>query len=108
MGVLAMMGMLLGGKLAFGLPCVAAGDFIRRRRGWRTTAILWLCPAVAMVLMFLWLAVATGGAFGFSRGSLVAAAMSGLYIFPLSLSLVVAYWLMPSAEVKAEASEGGE
>ncbi len=28
------------------------------------------------------------------------------FVFPLSLSLVVAYWLMPP--VKAEESEGGE
>ena len=30
------------------------------------------------------------------------------FVFPLSLSLVVAYWLMPPVKAKAEASEGGE
>jgi hypothetical protein len=30
------------------------------------------------------------------------------FVFPLSLSLVVAYWLMPPVKAKAEESEGGE
>lgn len=106
MRVLASMGMLLGRSLAYSLLFMAAVDFIRRRRGWRATAFLWLGPVASMVLSYLWLAVATGGALAFSREAVVAAAMQGLYTFPLSLSMVVAYWLMPP--VKAKASEGGE
>ena len=108
MRVLASVGMLLGRSLAYSLLFMAAVDFIRRRRGWRATAFLWLGPVASMVLSYLWLAVVTGGALAFSREAVVAAAMQGLYTFPLSLSLVVAYWLMPPVKAKAEASEGGE
>ncbi len=30
------------------------------------------------------------------------------FVFPLSLSLVGAFWLMPPAKAKAEETEGGE
>jgi hypothetical protein len=105
---LASMGMLLGQSLVYSLLFMAAVDFIRRRRGWRATAFLWLGPVASMVLSYLWLAVMTGGALAFSREAVVAAAMQGLYTFPLSLSLVGAYWLMPPVKAKAEETEGGE